>query len=327
MFPDWLRIILLILTFLSFRPQLHRICARNDASGIALSYILLNLIAATEQFALNFGYTALDMPSDGGFVHKSRTVGDWLDLAQTTLVWVLFVAYFALCLSFPSESTLRHRKIMLGVYLAYFFITIIPLFIAAVIMGSYDNKGSWNDLPAMFVFIPHMLWLNYIGTILVVVAIYVQARAILRARPGPDPSEPESEVPATSEPESESAQEVQGQEEVYPYQKHTPTSLSVPGLAAQSVLFIILAVSWIFRVSSPPVPEGATWWDYRVLRDWFELVGSVAVDNAVFGIGQGILLLIVLRSGKKGWGEELGEQEEGEGALGTEREPLLARAM
>jgi hypothetical protein len=51
-----------------------------------LSYILLNLIAATEQFALNFGYIALTMPSSGVFVHKSLTVGDWLNLAQTTLV-------------------------------------------------------------------------------------------------------------------------------------------------------------------------------------------------------------------------------------------------
>jgi hypothetical protein len=77
---------------LSFLPQLQLIGARKDASGIALSYILLNLIAATEQFALNFGYIALTMPSSGVFVHKSLTAGDWLNLAETTLVWVLFVA-------------------------------------------------------------------------------------------------------------------------------------------------------------------------------------------------------------------------------------------
>jgi uncharacterized protein with PQ loop repeat len=107
MFPNWLRMyvftisvsistdpydsIPLILTFLSFLPQIHLIRARKDASGIALSYILLNLIAATEQFALNFGYTALNMPSSGVFVHKSLIFGDWLNLAQTTLVWMLFV--------------------------------------------------------------------------------------------------------------------------------------------------------------------------------------------------------------------------------------------
>jgi hypothetical protein len=191
-------------------------------------------------------------------------------------------------------------------------------------MGSVDNKGAWDELPALFAFIPHMLWLNYVGTILAVVAIYLQARAILCPGPRPDPSEPELEIPATSEPESESAQQVQGQEHLSPYQKQH-TSLSVLGLAIQSVLFIILAVSWIFHVSFPPLPEGATWWDYRVLKVWFELVGSVAVDNAVFGIGQGILLLIVLRRRKWGGVGQLGEQGESEGSLGTEREPLLGR--
>jgi hypothetical protein len=239
---------------------------------------------------------------------------------------------FALCLAFPSESTFRHRKIILGVYLAYFFIAMIPLFIAAVIMGSVDNKGTWDELPALFAFIPHMMWLNYIGTILAVVAIYLQARAILRPRPRPGPSEPELEVPAASEAESDSTQQVQGQEESFPNQKHNPTSLSVLSLALQSVLFILLAISWIFRVSFPPLPEGATWWDYRVLKVWFEMVGSVAVDNAVFGIGQGILLLIVARSrgrggvGKEGDGDGDGDGEGEVALLGTETEPLLGRA-
>ncbi|KAL3487984.1 hypothetical protein BJX62DRAFT_240463 [Aspergillus germanicus] len=232
---------------------------------------------------------------------------------------------FALCLCFPSESTFRHRKLLLGVYLAYFFIAIVPLIIAAVIMGSDDNKGAWDELPALFAFTPHMLWLNYVGTILAVVAIYLQARAILRPGPGPDPSEPESEVPATSEPESESTSQIQGQEELCPNQKHTPTSLSVLSLAIQSILFILLAVSWIFRVSFPPLPEGATWWDYRVLKVWFKMVGSVAVDNAVFGVGQGILPLIVLKGRIWGGrGDEPREDDEGP-LLGTEREPLLGR--
>jgi hypothetical protein len=88
---------------------------------------------------------------------------------------------------------------------------------------------------------------------------------------------------------------------------------------------MLLAVSWIFRVSFPPLPEGATWWDYRVLKVWYEMVGSVAVDKAAFGIGQGILLLILLRRRKCGMDGEPGEQGEGEGSLGTEREPLLGR--
>jgi uncharacterized protein with PQ loop repeat len=75
----------------SFLPQFHLICARKNTSGIALSYVLFNLIAATEQFAVNFGYIALISPRAGVFAHDPTTVGDWLNLAQTTLVWLLFV--------------------------------------------------------------------------------------------------------------------------------------------------------------------------------------------------------------------------------------------
>lgn len=85
--------ILLVLTFASFLPQIRRIWVRRDASGISLRYVLFNLIAASEQFAVNFVYAYLYTPGYGEepFVHDPMTDGDWLNLAQTTLFMLLFV--------------------------------------------------------------------------------------------------------------------------------------------------------------------------------------------------------------------------------------------
>ncbi|KAL4794539.1 hypothetical protein BDV19DRAFT_390145 [Aspergillus venezuelensis] len=132
MFPDWLRVILTILTLASFLPQLNLIWTRKNASGIALSYVLLDLIAATEQFAVNFGFIALFVPSDGIFVHDPIIVGDWLDLVQTTLFWVLFVANYG------------RKRVVLAVYAVYLFVSIIPPFICAIILRLTDDKNAYR---------------------------------------------------------------------------------------------------------------------------------------------------------------------------------------
>jgi hypothetical protein len=198
---------------------------------------------------------------------------------------------------------------MLGLYIAYFVVAISPLFLCAIVLKADDDKSAYREWPVVLTFTPHMLWLTYVGTVLVIMATYRQAQAILH----PDPSESQSQAALASE--SESTSQVP-----FPVKDN---SLSVCVLAIQSVLFILLAVSWIFRVVFPPLPEGATWWDSRVVKVWFEMVGSIAVDNAVFGIGQGLLLFLLLRSGRGGGDGAAGE---GEDALGTEREPLLRRA-
>jgi hypothetical protein len=198
---------------------------------------------------------------------------------------------------------------MLGAYIAYFVVAIIPLFLCAIVLKADDDKSAYREWPVVLAFTPHMLWLTYVGTVLVIMATYRQAQAILH----PDPSESQSQPALASE--SESTSQV-------PFSLKR-NSLSVCVLAIQSMLFILLAVSWIFRVVFPPLPEGATWWDSRVVKLWFEMVGSIAVDNAVFGLGQGLLLFLLVRSGRGGGDGAAGE---GEGVLGTEREPLLRRA-
>ncbi|KAL4813320.1 hypothetical protein BDW67DRAFT_168631 [Aspergillus spinulosporus] len=294
MFPNWLSIILLVLTFTSFIPQFHLLRTRKDASGISLAYILLNLIAASEQFALNFGFLVLAKPEDGVFVHHPITVGDWLNLSQTTLLWVLFIIYFTLCLTYHSSATSAHKCLLLGIYITYFLIAILPLFIYAIVLRSSRTESSDREWLLVLTFIPHTLILNYIGAIATALAVYAQAKEISQHDPASVststlPAEP-STLPALHE------------------------SLSLLTLAFQSILFTILGISWIFRVSFPPLPDGAGWRNYYILKIWYEWVGSIAVDSVIFGIGQGILLYLSLRRCR---GEQGGDGE---------RQPLLGSA-
>lgn len=86
---------LLLLSFISFLPQLWLLWARKDSSGLSLFYVLWNLIVASELFALSFllvvnsAGEALDKP--GIFVHNSQDVRDRINLAQFALVWALWI--------------------------------------------------------------------------------------------------------------------------------------------------------------------------------------------------------------------------------------------
>lgn len=103
--PNWLRMcvtriifkarglllfrILILLSGASYLPQLHRIWVHGNCQGISLSYLLLNLISATEQFTIGFFILVNHKGGTDLFVETPITTGDWLNLAQLTLVWAL----------------------------------------------------------------------------------------------------------------------------------------------------------------------------------------------------------------------------------------------
>jgi hypothetical protein len=73
-------------------------------------------------------------------------------------------------------------------------------------------------------------------------------------------------------------------------------ALSLVGLAAQSVTFALLALSWLWRLSFHwHEANGNYWLNWAVLKVWFEVVGFVSVDYAVFAIAQSMLLWIAVR--------------------------------
>jgi uncharacterized protein with PQ loop repeat len=88
--------ILLILSFLSFLPQLHLLWSKRDSSGISPYYILFNLLSATSQLTISFyGVVNAIEPSDV-FVHNPVDAGDWLNLIHFAVVWGLWVIMFVL---------------------------------------------------------------------------------------------------------------------------------------------------------------------------------------------------------------------------------------
>lgn len=62
---------------------------KKDSTDISLYYILFNLISATEQFTLGFYYVVSHSQDTGFFVSDPRNTGDWLNLAQLTVVWLM----------------------------------------------------------------------------------------------------------------------------------------------------------------------------------------------------------------------------------------------
>jgi hypothetical protein len=72
-------------------------------------------------------------------------------------------------------------------------------------------------------------------------------------------------------------------------------ALSRVGQAAQAVVFALAAVSWVMRVRFPWELLDGHQVTFGVIVTWYELVGWAAVDNAVFALGQGVLLGVVSR--------------------------------
>ena len=94
-------------------------------------------------------------------------------------------------------------------------------------------------------------------------------------------------------------------------------ALSLVGLAAQGVTFALLAPSWLWRLSFPwDKVNNGYWLNWAVLEVWFQVVGFVAVDYAVFAIAQFVLLLVAVR-------RRLHNSDIITGASAGETEPLL----
>lgn len=100
-----------------------------------------------------------------------------------------------------------------------------------------------------------------------------------------------------------------------------PNALSSWTLGLQFFTFLLLAISWPFRLILP-----SNMWELgskpAILLEWYPWVGWACVNNAIFAIGQGIILLLYSsrmgRDGTIGFADErqpLLNPEEGPGEL------------
>ncbi|KAH8689502.1 hypothetical protein BGW36DRAFT_433501 [Talaromyces proteolyticus] len=258
-FSKYFPILLPILSLLSFLPQLRHLWIRKDATGISLYYVFYNLISATEQLTITF--TALINNTQGSdfFVHDPPTTGDWINLGQVTVVWLLSLFYFLECLYLPSKGSPGRKRFVFGTYAAFLLISLVPAFVNAIRLsrGLEDPDHSWKL--SLFLGL-HVLFLNWIVMLMGVIAVYCQAREIFSNRL--------------------SAQ-----------------AFSIIGLASQAVVFIVVAITLTFRL---PFPYDM----FDMLRisawvSWYQMVGWIIFDNAIFAVGQAAILWLVTRH--SGW--------------------------
>jgi hypothetical protein len=88
------------LSLASFLPQIRLLLQRGNTTGLSLYYLLFNLISATEQFALSFYFIVNRVEPADVFTHEPPTVGDWLNLAQTTAI---FLAWLVMYVPYPIQ--------------------------------------------------------------------------------------------------------------------------------------------------------------------------------------------------------------------------------
>ncbi|KAI0380575.1 hypothetical protein F5Y04DRAFT_94357 [Hypomontagnella monticulosa] len=214
--PNWLRIILLTLSLTSFIPQLNRIFSTKDSSGISLYYILFNLISSTEQFTIAFIYLVNLAGNSDVFANPRPTVGDWLNLCQTTLVWTCWLVLFAACLNYPPARSDSRKTFILSIYTAFLCISVIAVWADAVYIASSPGDEVSRRWPTALLHGVHTLLVNPVVTILSIAAPIHQARKI-RSSP-------------------------------------SLGALSTTGLVIQAIIFAIVAVIWAIRVVFPTMP-------------------------------------------------------------------------
>jgi len=70
-------------------------------------------------------------------------------------------------------------------------------------------------------------------------------------------------------------------------------ALSLRGLVVQAVVFLLVGVSFVFRVRLPSEELDEHW--IVNARDWYWKVGWATINNLVFALTQAVLAYIVLR--------------------------------
>ncbi|KAI0505249.1 hypothetical protein F5B22DRAFT_530257 [Xylaria bambusicola] len=181
--PNWIRILLLILTYVSFVPQLcHLARRRGNASGINLGYVLINLVAATELFTLIL-LIALEFPLEAG---------SWIDFVNLAIIWILWLAIFLICIMHHWHENCPSTSHFIAFYAFLLIISVMPIILDAIVKSDPNYEPSFTEAVYIAIyFIVHIYIIIPIIIILSFVAYFLQARQIM-ARP------PESSADALS---------------------------------------------------------------------------------------------------------------------------------
>ncbi|PYH35185.1 uncharacterized protein BO87DRAFT_415391 [Aspergillus neoniger CBS 115656] len=186
------------------------------------SSTLLKLLNATERFTVGFSAivncTIAGADAPAFFVHDPRTVGDWLNLLQLGVDWVLLLLFFILCLTYPpshSPYASQVRILVAVLYTAFTLISVVPLFTDALFPSIFHEPGERQlNFGVAILMGFHLFFLNTIFTLLSICSIIPQA------------------VQFRSPPLNSGV-------------------VRVRNCALQGVVLAMIAVSWVFRVKLP----------------------------------------------------------------------------
>jgi hypothetical protein len=174
---------------------------------------------------------------------------------------------FALTLHYLPNDGLAHKSTAVAIYIAFLFISVIPAMLDVVTGGPHYN-GPYRQWPVVLFGVPHILFINPVATVLIVVSFIIQVRQTLDG---------------------------------------SSSSLSVRGLAVQSLVFALLGVSWLLRVLWPPA-NMPTFYNSPIMNNYL-LVGWAAVDHILFALGQAVLCFIICRRNITAAQRPVGETE------------------
>lgn len=187
------------------------------------------------------------------------------------------LASFIACFAWRSSPDHGRRKTVSVLYLSFLLVSFGPVFVDAITDHSRDQYHGWGLVMLADV---HLLFVVPVVNLLGIAALVAQARAVMGAAPGSGLG-----------------------------------ALSPVGLIAQGLVFALLALSWPWRLAFPWDQIEGDVVNWVVLKAWFQVVGFVAVDYAVFALGQFVLLLIAMRHGL--------QHQDISGLSAGETEPLL----
>ncbi|RAH39778.1 uncharacterized protein BO95DRAFT_377204, partial [Aspergillus brunneoviolaceus CBS 621.78] len=200
--------ILIVLTILSFAPQLHALWSKKSSTGISLGYVLANLLVVTEDLTKEV-YLSINVPeaAAGTFKHDPFSAGDWLNFVQDLVTWALFLILFILCVRLrrPGSDTGPYRNL----YILALLVSLIPELIDIFGLTPETKSLPRQDLREMFIFY-HAVLLTPMATFIGGFSWFLQA--------------------------------AQSRNHAH------DTALSLTGLAVQAVVFGLVAISWVFRV-------------------------------------------------------------------------------
>jgi uncharacterized protein with PQ loop repeat len=152
-------------------------------------------------------------------------------------------SFFLALASSPSRK--GPKAVAIIVYLAFFFITMVPTILLA--FDDYDEDNGWTS----------MVFGLVLGFLTDLVAPFVQLAGLLAFLP--------------------QARSI--------YKHHGTGSISVRGLFVQAVVFLLVGISFIFRLKLP----AKSWRNDHPVSQWYEVVGWATINNLIFALAQGLL--------------------------------------